>query len=106
MEMLELLIEDGRSILLFSQFTSMLDIIKAQLAKSQIPFVEITGDTKDRETPVSRFQNGEVSLFLISLKAGSTGGRLQARETADRRLARKVCACCWSRWRNSARFTS
>ncbi|MGC8486463.1 MAG: DEAD/DEAH box helicase, partial [Candidatus Baltobacteraceae bacterium] len=80
-EMLESLIADGRRILLFSQFTSMLDLIKPELAKRGVPFVEIRGATRDRETPVKRFQNREVPLFLISLKAGGTGLNLTAADT-------------------------
>jgi hypothetical protein len=81
MEMLPLLIEEGRSILLFSQFTSMLDIIEEELTKSEIAFVKITGETVDRRTPVERFQAKEVSLFLLSLKAGGTGLNLTAADT-------------------------
>ncbi len=72
------LIEEGRRLLLFSQFTSMLDLIKPELAARDIPFVELRGDTRDRATPVGRFQRGEVPLFLISLKAGGTGLNLTA----------------------------
>ncbi|HEV3154261.1 MAG TPA: DEAD/DEAH box helicase [Candidatus Baltobacteraceae bacterium] len=81
LEMLESLIEDGRRVLLFSQFTSMLDLIKPELAKRRIPFVELRGDTRDRQLPVQRFQAGEVPLFLISLKAGGTGLNLTAADT-------------------------
>ncbi|MCC5844978.1 MAG: DEAD/DEAH box helicase [Verrucomicrobia bacterium] len=81
MEMIPELIEEGRRILLFSQFTSMLDLIKPELAKQKIPHVEIRGDTRDRDTPVQRFQNGEVPLFLISLKAGGSGLNLTAADT-------------------------
>jgi superfamily II DNA or RNA helicase len=81
MEMLPELIDEGRRILLFSQFTSMLDLIQAELAKSQIPFVILTGETTDRATPVRRFQRGEVPLFLISLRAGGTGLNLTAADT-------------------------
>ena len=81
LEMLESLVDDGRRILLFSQFTSMLDLIVPELGKRNIPFVELRGDTRDRETPVARFQNGEVPLFLISLKAGGTGLNLTAADT-------------------------
>ena len=81
LEMLESLLDDGRRILLFSQFTSMLDLIVPELAKRNIPFVELRGDTRDRETPVARFQNREVSLFLISLRAGGTGLNLTAADT-------------------------
>jgi superfamily II DNA or RNA helicase len=81
MEMLPPLIEEGRQILLFSQFTSMLDLIKPALAEAGIDFVELRGDTKDRAGPVARFQKGEAPLFLISLKAGGTGLNLTAADT-------------------------
>ena len=81
MEMLPPLIEDGRRILLFSQFTSMLDLIKPALAAAGIDFVELRGDTTDRARPVARFQKGKVPLFLISLKAGGTGLNLTAADT-------------------------
>ena len=81
MEMLPQLIEDGRRILLFSQFTSMLDLIKPALAETGIEFVELRGDTTDRARPVARFQRGKVPLFLISLKAGGTGLNLTAADT-------------------------
>ncbi len=78
MEILPQLVEDGRRILLFSQFTSMLDLIKSALAETAIEFVELRGDTTDRARPVARFQQGKVPLFLISLKAGGTGLNLTA----------------------------
>ncbi len=81
MEMLPQLVEDGRRILLFSQFTSMLDLIKSALGEAGIKFVELRGDTTDRARPVARFQQGEVPLFLISLKAGGTGLNLTAADT-------------------------
>ncbi len=81
LDMLESLIADGRRVLLFSQFTSMLDLIKPELATRAIPFVELRGETRDRETPVNRFQAREVPLFLISLKAGGTGLNLTAADT-------------------------
>ena len=81
LEMLPELLADGRRILLFLQFTSMLDLIKPELEGQGIPFVELTGETRDRETPVRRFQAGEVPLFLISLKAGGTGLNLTAADT-------------------------
>lgn len=81
LDMLESLIEDGRRILLFSQFTSMLDLMKPEITKRNLEFVELRGSTRDRETPVARFQAGEVPLFLISLKAGGTGLNLTAADT-------------------------
>ncbi|MFC4518486.1 SNF2-related protein [Cupriavidus pinatubonensis] len=81
LDMLPELIEEGRRILLFSQFTSMLDLIAAALQKTGIPYVMLTGDTTDRVTPVKRFKQGEVPLFLISLKAGGVGLNLTAADT-------------------------
>ncbi|WP_312905854.1 DEAD/DEAH box helicase [Stutzerimonas nitrititolerans] len=81
MEMLQELLAEGRRVLLFSQFTSMLALIEESLQQRGIDYVQITGDTRDRRTPVQRFQNGEVPVFLISLKAGGTGLNLTAADT-------------------------
>ncbi len=81
MGMLPELIDEGRRVLLFSQFTSMLSLIEEAVVKLGIEYVKLTGQTKDRETPISRFQNGEVPLFLISLKAGGTGLNLTAADS-------------------------
>ena len=75
------MIPEGRRILLFSQFTSMLDLIKPRLAKAGIKFVELRGDTRDRAEPVRIFESGEVPLFLISLKAGGRGLNLTSADT-------------------------
>lgn len=80
-QMLTELLAEGRRILLFSQFTSMLALIEQELRNRAIDYVQLTGDTKDRRTPVRRFQSGEVPLFLISLKAGGTGLNLTAADT-------------------------
>jgi superfamily II DNA or RNA helicase len=80
-ELLPQLLEEGRRILLFSQFTSMLALIEAHLEKNRIPFLKLTGQTKDRATLVNRFQSGEIPIFLISLKAGGTGLNLTAADT-------------------------
>jgi SNF2 family DNA or RNA helicase len=81
MDMVPALVEDGRRILLFSQFTSMLDLIKPELVRAGIAFAELRGNTIDRAGPVARFQNGKVPLFLISLRAGGTGLNLTAADT-------------------------
>jgi len=81
MEMLPELIEEGRRGLLFSQFTSMLALIEHELDALGIPYARLAGDTRDRATPVDRFQSGAVPLFLISLKAGGTGLNLTAADT-------------------------
>lgn len=80
-EILPELIEEGRRILLFSQFTSMLALIEDELEKLAIPYVKLIGQTKDRKTPINAFQSGKVPLFLISLKAGGTGLNLTAADT-------------------------
>lgn len=79
--MLRELIDEGRRVLLFSQFTGMLSLIAAALDDAAISYVTLTGDTTDRATPVRRFQRGEVPLFLISLKAGGVGLNLTAADT-------------------------
>ncbi len=81
MEMLPQLFAEGRKVILFSQFTSMLDLIKRELDPLGIGFVEIRGTTKDRQAPVKAFQSGEVPLILVSLKAGGTGLNLTAADT-------------------------
>lgn len=81
MDMLPNMIEAGRHVIVFSQFVEMLELIEAALAAENLPFVKLTGQTKDRETPVSRFQAGEVPIFLISLKAGGTGLTLTRADT-------------------------
>ena len=79
------LLEEGRRVLLFSQFTSMLALIEEALAetgrRADRDFVKLTGRTRDRQTPVDRFQSGQVPLFLISLKAGGSGLNLTAADT-------------------------
>lgn len=81
MAMLPELVDEGRRILVFSQFTSMLALIEHALDKAGLPYVTLTGDTTDRETPIRRFQDGEVPIFLISLKAGGVGLNLTAADT-------------------------
>jgi SNF2 family DNA or RNA helicase len=81
MELLPEMIEEGRRILLFSQFTGMLKLIEQAVKAADIDYVKLTGQTRDRAKPVDRFQRGEVPLFLISLKAGGTGLNLTAAET-------------------------
>jgi SNF2 family DNA or RNA helicase len=81
LEMLEELLAENRKILLFSQFTSMLELIEAELTQRGIEYALLTGQTKDRRTPVQDFQSGKRSIFLISLKAGGTGLNLTAADT-------------------------
>ena len=81
MDMLGEMLPEGRRVLLFSQFTSMLDLIKPRLEAEGIKYVELRGDTRDRAAPVRRFEAGEVPVFLISLKAGGRGLNLTSADT-------------------------
>jgi superfamily II DNA or RNA helicase len=81
MEMLGVMLAEGRRVLLFSQFTEMLGLIEERLAAEKVGYVLLTGDTRDRATPVKAFQSGKVPLFLISLKAGGVGLNLTAADT-------------------------
>ena len=68
-------IDNKEKILLFSSFTSVLDIISEECDKLSIPYFTLTGSTNKtkRKELVDEFQDGRVPLFLISLKAGGTG---------------------------------
>ena len=75
-ELIKDLIKNDDKILLFSQFTSMIDLIAAELRKLKINFLVLTGETnkKDRIDLVNEFNNKKhIKVFLISLKAGGTG---------------------------------
>ena len=81
LDLLPEMLAEGRRILLFSQFTSMLALIEIELKELNIDYALLTGETVDRATPIERFQTGKVPLFLISLKAGGTGLNLTAADT-------------------------
>jgi SNF2 family DNA or RNA helicase len=80
-ELLATLIEEGRRILIFSQFTTMLALIEEHLLKTKIAYLKLTGGSKDRGELVEKFQTGKFPVFLISLKAGGTGLNLTAADT-------------------------
>ncbi len=73
-------VSEGHKILLFSQFTSMLELIGARLRKEEILFYCLTGENskEERLKMIQAFQRDEVPVFLISLKAGGTGVNLTA----------------------------
>lgn len=83
LELLDNLRAEGRHVLVFSQFTQMLALIGQALDKRRIKFLSLTGDTPSatRTDLVRRFQDGEVPVFLISLKAGGVGLNLTAADT-------------------------
>ena len=72
------MLAEGRRILIFSSFTSMLTLIGELLEQLAITYVELTGKSRDRASLVKRFQQHEVPVFLISLKAGGAGLNLTA----------------------------
>lgn len=83
MELVHSCLDGGHRILIFSQFARMLDLIEARLAQEQIPCFTLTGQTgkQERQQLVERFGEGEVPIFLISLKAGGTGLNLTRADT-------------------------
>ncbi len=72
-------IQEGHKVLVFSQFTSLLAIVRSRLEEEKITYEYLDGQTDDRKTPVERFQTDPACpVFLISLKAGGTGLNLTA----------------------------
>ncbi|MBL0198521.1 MAG: SWIM zinc finger family protein [Myxococcales bacterium] len=72
------LVAEGRRVLVFSQFVTMLERIEAELGAAKIPYTMLTGQTENRRSVVAEFATGEVPVFLLSLKAGGTGLNLTA----------------------------
>ena len=76
---LEELVEDGRKVLVFSQFTTMLGLLRTRLDASGLSYEYLDGRTRDRQARVDRFQSDAgPPIFLISLKAGGVGLNLTA----------------------------
>ena len=82
-DMLPELVDEGRRILVFSQFTEMLTLLEVELAALGLPFLALTGATKTsaRGAVVQHFQARSVPIFLLSLKAGGVGLNLTAADT-------------------------
>jgi SNF2 family DNA or RNA helicase len=73
------ILEEGHKALIFSQFTSLLDIVRKRLDKQNVVYEYLDGKTRNRQERVERFQNDpNCPLFLISLKAGGVGLNLTA----------------------------
>ena len=74
-DLLESAVEGGHKVLLFSQFTSMLDLLERDLLEMGVGFMRLTGETppRDRLAMVEQFNRDDTPVFLISLKAGGTG---------------------------------
>jgi superfamily II DNA or RNA helicase len=78
---LQEVVAEGHKALVFSQFTSLLSLVKERLDDSEMVYEYLDGATRDRQQRVERFQNDpDCSLFLISLKAGGLGLNLTAAE--------------------------
>jgi SNF2 family DNA or RNA helicase len=78
---LQEVLEEGHKALVFSQFTSFLDILRPKLKEAGVSFEYLDGRTRDRQERVQRFQTDpECKLFLVSLKAGGVGLNLTAAE--------------------------
>ncbi|MDP6057887.1 MAG: C-terminal helicase domain-containing protein [Pirellulaceae bacterium] len=76
---LDELVEEGHKALVFSQFTSMLALVRQRMDKQGITYEYLDGQTRDRKACVERFQNDpKCPVFLISLKAGGFGLNLTA----------------------------
>ena len=81
-ELLEEVLDGGHRVLVFSQFTTMLALLKERLAESGIEFCYLDGATTDRGAVVERFQNNaSIPVFIISLKAGGVGLNLTGADT-------------------------
>lgn len=81
LDLLPTLVEDGRRILIFSQFTEMLALIEPELDRLKVGYLKLTGESQDRAALVHTFQQGATPVFLISLKAGGVGLNLTAADT-------------------------
>lgn len=82
-ELMQDMVSSGHRILIFSQFTSMLAIIKDVLKKMEIKFSYLDGSTKvsERKEIVDEFNKGKSDVFLLSLKSGGTGLNLTSADT-------------------------
>jgi SNF2 family DNA or RNA helicase len=80
-ELLDKAIEGGHRVLVFSQFVEMLQILVPDLAAKEVDFCYLDGSTRNRSEVVKRFQEKDVPVFLISLKAGGVGLNLTAADT-------------------------
>ncbi|PHS16858.1 MAG: helicase SNF2 [Kangiella sp.] len=81
MTLLPEMVEEGRKILIFSQFTSMLSIIEKAIIKEKISYTKLTGSTRKRDEVIEEFTSGKADIFLISLKAGGVGLNLTEADT-------------------------
>jgi SNF2 family DNA or RNA helicase len=74
-------VDGGHRVLVFSQFVSMLSLLKEHLESEQIEYCYLDGSTTDRAGVVEKFQKSSIPVFLISLKAGGVGLNLTGADT-------------------------
>ncbi|EKN66485.1 SNF2-like protein [Neobacillus bataviensis LMG 21833] len=80
-ELVDAVLEQGESCLIFTQYIEMGEMIRASVKKKfgvEVPFLNGSVPKTQRDTMIERFQNGEFPVFLLSLKAGGTGLNLTA----------------------------
>ena len=80
-ENLPQMLEEGRKVLIFSQFATLLGLLELELKDMNVPYSKLTGETRDRPQQIDSFQLGDNKVFLISLKAGGVGLNLTAADT-------------------------
>ena len=80
-ELVPNLLSQGRRILIFSQFTSMLDLMGEELKNRGTAYQMLTGSTRDRQAEIDAFEGGKADVFLLSLKAAGTGLNLTSADT-------------------------
>ena len=80
-ELLEEIIDGGHRVLVFSQFTSMLGLLRDRLKENETDYCYLDGSTRNRGEVVNRFQKSDIPVFLISLKAGGVGLNLTGADT-------------------------
>ncbi len=80
-ELVAELVAEGRKVLVFSQFVEMLRLIERDVQDRGWDYAMLHGQTKKRDEEISKFQEGEAQIFLISLRAGGTGLNLTAADT-------------------------
>ncbi|MCH2156097.1 MAG: DEAD/DEAH box helicase [Opitutales bacterium] len=81
-EILDEALQDGHRILLFSQFVSVLKLLRSELEDQGLKFCYLDGSTRNRQRLVDEFNdNDDIPVFLISLKAGGTGLNLTGADT-------------------------
>ena len=80
-DVLPSMLEEGRKVLIFSQFATLLGLLEDTLTKLDVKYAMLTGQTRDRAEQIEAFQQGDAQVFLITLKAGGVGLNLTAADT-------------------------